>query len=190
MPLDPEWLDSIGWSYGRHSCSVSVCPTRLRCSSPVARPVSAGRSITLCGSAWVDAGGRSDARSRLHRTTRRGQRRLPYQAEWAVGLHARQAVSSLPRSSCTCTSSSPTPVLSAVHGNAKSSTPYWGSPPTPRPLPDDLGSVLDAGLVRPGQAFNSRRWRQLGYLIEVFVALKQMSADDRRASAARSEEVR
>ncbi|RUL90330.1 AAA family ATPase [Verrucosispora sp. FIM060022] len=48
------------------------------------------------------------------------------------------------------------------------------------PLPSELASALDAGLVRPGQAFNSRRWRQFGYLIEAFATLKELSLDDRR----------
>ncbi|MEU5931131.1 AAA family ATPase [Micromonospora sp. NPDC047187] len=48
------------------------------------------------------------------------------------------------------------------------------------PLPRDLASALDAGLVRPGQAFNSRRWRQFGYLIEAVAALKERSDGERR----------
>ncbi|MEW2329427.1 hypothetical protein AB0880_16625 [Micromonospora chersina] len=50
------------------------------------------------------------------------------------------------------------------------------------PLPSDLASALDAGLVRPGQAFNSRRWRQFGYLIEAVAALKELSDGERRTA--------
>jgi len=48
------------------------------------------------------------------------------------------------------------------------------------PLPDELASALDAGLVRPGQAFNSYRWRQFGYLIDFFIAFKELPVDQRR----------
>jgi len=49
-------------------------------------------------------------------------------------------------------------------------------------LPDDLAGTLDAGLVRPGQAFNSYRWRLFGYLIQVFVAIKALPSDQRNAA--------
>jgi 5-methylcytosine-specific restriction enzyme B len=54
------------------------------------------------------------------------------------------------------------------------------------PMPAGLAAVLDAGLVRPGQAFNSLRWRQFGYLIEVFALLKQLPEADRRVALADS----
>jgi MoxR-like ATPase len=49
-------------------------------------------------------------------------------------------------------------------------------------MPEQLSAALDAGLVRPGQAFNSYRWRQFGYLIEVFTALKRTPPEQRRAA--------
>lgn len=48
-------------------------------------------------------------------------------------------------------------------------------------LPNELGVVLDAGLVRPGQAFNTYRWRLFGYLIQVFAELKAIPAEQRAA---------
>jgi 5-methylcytosine-specific restriction protein B len=51
-------------------------------------------------------------------------------------------------------------------------------------LPLDLAAALDSGLVRPGQAFNSYRWRQFQYLIEVFVAVKMLPDPERRAALA------
>ncbi len=48
------------------------------------------------------------------------------------------------------------------------------------PLPADLARALDSGLVRPGQAFNSYRWRLFGYFIEVFTALKAVPLEQRR----------
>jgi hypothetical protein len=47
-------------------------------------------------------------------------------------------------------------------------------------LPADLGRVLDAGLVRPGQAFNSYRWKQFDLLIEFYVAVKALDPAERR----------
>jgi MoxR-like ATPase len=47
-------------------------------------------------------------------------------------------------------------------------------------MPSHLARVLDAGLVNPGQAFNSYRWRQFAYLIEVFVAIKSLPLAERR----------
>ncbi|MFC6238029.1 McrB family protein [Longivirga aurantiaca] len=41
-------------------------------------------------------------------------------------------------------------------------------------IPDDLAGRLDAGLVRPGQAFNSYRWKQFNLLIEFYVAVKRL----------------
>jgi 5-methylcytosine-specific restriction enzyme B len=49
-------------------------------------------------------------------------------------------------------------------------------------VPDDLAGALDSGLVHPGQAYNSRRWRQFGYLIEAFIAIKQMPREARQAT--------
>ncbi len=48
-------------------------------------------------------------------------------------------------------------------------------------MPADLAQALESGLVRPGQAFNSYRWRQLQYLVEFFVAVKRVPLDERRA---------
>jgi hypothetical protein len=46
-------------------------------------------------------------------------------------------------------------------------------------VPDVLGKTLDAGLVSPGQAFLTNRWRQYGYLIEVVTALKSLPEAER-----------
>lgn len=46
----------------------------------------------------------------------------------------------------------------------------------------ELSAALEAGLVRPGQAFNSYRWRQFGYLIEAFAALKRLPTELRGAA--------
>jgi hypothetical protein len=46
-------------------------------------------------------------------------------------------------------------------------------------IPDALARTLDAGLVSPGQAFLTRRWRQYGYLIEVLVTIKSLAPGDR-----------
>lgn len=48
-------------------------------------------------------------------------------------------------------------------------------------IPEDLARVLDGGLVRPGQAFNSYRWKQFNLLIEFFVAVKNLPEDRRRS---------
>lgn len=53
--------------------------------------------------------------------------------------------------------------------------------PDAAPMPAELARALDSGLVRPGRAFNSMRWRQFGYLIEVMAALKQLPEHQRRA---------
>lgn len=45
---------------------------------------------------------------------------------------------------------------------------------------EELASALDAGLVRPGQAFNSYRWKLFAFLIEAFVAIKRLPLEDRR----------
>jgi MoxR-like ATPase len=55
------------------------------------------------------------------------------------------------------------------------------------PMPTDLGSALDCGLVRTGQAYNSRRWRQFGYLIEVVAAVKKLPETQRRAACEQPE---
>jgi hypothetical protein len=46
-------------------------------------------------------------------------------------------------------------------------------------VPDALGKTLEAGLVSPGQAFLTNRWRQFGYLIEVVTALKALPKEER-----------
>lgn len=51
-----------------------------------------------------------------------------------------------------------------------------------KPMPQDLADALDAGLVRPGQAFNSNRWRQFAYLIRFLVAVKELAPQAREAS--------
>jgi 5-methylcytosine-specific restriction protein B len=56
-----------------------------------------------------------------------------------------------------------------------------GFMPGAAPMPADLGSALDCGVVRPGRAYNSLRWRQFGYLIEVVVAIKMLPDSERRA---------
>lgn len=48
-------------------------------------------------------------------------------------------------------------------------------------LPEDLAAVLDAGLLRTGQAFNQYRWSLFTFLIRAFVAIKRLSLDERRA---------
>lgn len=48
-------------------------------------------------------------------------------------------------------------------------------------IPDDLSVVLDGGLVRPGQAYNSYRWKQFNLLIEFYVAVKRLAEPQRRA---------
>ncbi len=48
-------------------------------------------------------------------------------------------------------------------------------------LPNALGTALDSGLVRPGQAFNTYRWRLFGYLIQVVVVLKALPVSQRKA---------
>lgn len=47
------------------------------------------------------------------------------------------------------------------------------------PMPVDMGEVLDAGMVRPGQAFNSYRWRQFGFLIEAMATVKALPEEGR-----------
>lgn len=45
--------------------------------------------------------------------------------------------------------------------------------------PRDLASALDAGLVRPGTAYGTYRWKLFATLIETFVALKRLPIDER-----------
>lgn len=49
-------------------------------------------------------------------------------------------------------------------------------------VPAGLARALDSGLVKPGRAYNSRRWRLFGYLIETVAAVKALPPDDRRAT--------
>ena len=46
--------------------------------------------------------------------------------------------------------------------------------------PADLAGVLDAGLVRPGTAYGTYKWKLFGFLIEAFVLLKRQPLDERR----------
>lgn len=55
-----------------------------------------------------------------------------------------------------------------------------GFAPGTASIPTDLGAALDCGLVRPGQAYNSRRWRMLGYLIDVLATIKRLPEAERR----------
>jgi hypothetical protein len=50
-----------------------------------------------------------------------------------------------------------------------------------------FSAALEAGLVRPGQAYNSNRWRQFGYRIEAFAAIKRLPPGQRRAAASHPE---
>lgn len=47
-------------------------------------------------------------------------------------------------------------------------------------MPQDIATALDAGLVRPGTAYGTYRWKLFSTLIETFVALKRLPLDDRR----------
>lgn len=47
-------------------------------------------------------------------------------------------------------------------------------------LPEHLGRVLDAGLARPGQAFNTYRWKQFGLLVRFYVTMKALDVAARR----------
>lgn len=46
-------------------------------------------------------------------------------------------------------------------------------------MPEDLAKTLDAGLVSPGLAFLTNRWRQYAYLIEVLTTLKTLTPQER-----------
>ncbi len=52
--------------------------------------------------------------------------------------------------------------------------------PGTTPPPDHLAATLDSGLVRMGTAYGSYRWRLLAFLVEAFLALKQLPTDQRR----------
>lgn len=47
------------------------------------------------------------------------------------------------------------------------------------PVPDDLADALKGGVVRPGQAYGSSRWKMFAYLIRVFEAIKARGPVDR-----------
>ncbi|HZL06645.1 MAG TPA: hypothetical protein VFE45_14730, partial [Coriobacteriia bacterium] len=47
-------------------------------------------------------------------------------------------------------------------------------------IPDRLGAVLEAGLVRMGTAYGSYRWKLFAFLIEAFVEIKRLSLEERR----------
>ncbi|MCG8918409.1 AAA family ATPase [Actinokineospora sp. PR83] len=49
-------------------------------------------------------------------------------------------------------------------------------------IPKDLAAALDSGLINPGQGFNSLRWRQFAYLVEVFTAIKRLPRAERTAT--------
>lgn len=51
--------------------------------------------------------------------------------------------------------------------------------PALAPLPADLGLALDGGLVNPGQAFLTYRWKQFAYLIELSLRLSQQPHEAR-----------
>jgi MoxR-like ATPase len=47
-------------------------------------------------------------------------------------------------------------------------------------LPADFAAALESGLINPGQGFNSYRWRQFGYLIEAYAAMKRLPVAERQ----------
>ncbi|SDS02715.1 AAA domain (dynein-related subfamily) [Paraoerskovia marina] len=51
--------------------------------------------------------------------------------------------------------------------------------PTTESLPQDLGEILDGGLIDPGTAYATYRWRLFGFLVEFVVAVKRLSPVDR-----------
>lgn len=50
------------------------------------------------------------------------------------------------------------------------------------PIPEDLKIALMGGVVQPGQAFASFRWKMFSYLIRVFGAIKAVPVADREAT--------
>ncbi|KGM14428.1 McrB family protein [Cellulomonas bogoriensis] len=71
----------------------------------------------------------------------------------------------------------------AVGGSAKRKivTQVLDMAPGTTPVPDDLARALDGGLVRPGTAFGTYRWKLFAFLIEVVVAVKSLPATERAA---------
>ncbi|WP_146187359.1 hypothetical protein [Arthrobacter sp. HMWF013] len=51
-------------------------------------------------------------------------------------------------------------------------------------IPTDLVHALMGGAARPGQGFNSYRWKMFGYLIRIFEHFKTLSIDARRSALA------
>lgn len=51
-------------------------------------------------------------------------------------------------------------------------------------LTDDLREALNAGVARPGQAYNNYRWKMFRYLVRVFEAVKALAPEDRAAALA------
>ncbi len=47
-------------------------------------------------------------------------------------------------------------------------------------VPADLAHALEAGLVRPGTAYGTYKWKLFAFLIEAFVLLKRLPLDERR----------
>lgn len=51
-------------------------------------------------------------------------------------------------------------------------------------LSDDLREALNAGVARPGQAYNNYRWKMFRYLVRVFEAVKGLAPEHRAAALA------
>lgn len=49
---------------------------------------------------------------------------------------------------------------------------------------EDLREALNAGVARPGQAYNNYRWKMFRYLVWVFEAVKGLATEDRAAALA------
>jgi 5-methylcytosine-specific restriction protein B len=56
----------------------------------------------------------------------------------------------------------------------------WSGEPLPENA-DMLGSVLDHGIANPGTSYNTHRWREFKFLIELMQAFKAMGEPERRA---------
>ena len=50
------------------------------------------------------------------------------------------------------------------------------------PIPEDLLGALKGGVVQPGQAYASYRWKMFAYLIRVFESIKEIPVADREAT--------
>lgn len=48
------------------------------------------------------------------------------------------------------------------------------------PIPRELGQSLDSGLINPGLAFGSYRWKQFAYLIDFVTTVKRLPISERR----------